>query len=104
MEGTMTSQSQTNLDFHDTLYSFAPNRVLVEVATETRDRARLWPLVLWPSMRALRRSAEGHRKIIAALRSRDPAAVSASVRAHILDSPANDPALDTAETDSMAGK
>ncbi|WP_159350910.1 GntR family transcriptional regulator [Roseomonas harenae] len=104
MEGTMTSQSQTNLDFHDTLYSFAPNRVLVEVATETRDRARLWPLVLWPSVRALRRSAEGHRKIIAALRSRNPAAVSASVRAHILDSPANDPALDTAETDSMVEK
>lgn len=95
-EGTTTSQSATNLDFHDTLYSFAPNRALVEVAAETRDRARLWPLVLWPSMSALRRSAEGHREILAALRARDAARVAESVRAHILGSGANDPSLDGA--------
>jgi DNA-binding GntR family transcriptional regulator len=93
-DGTTTSQSATNLDFHDTLYGFAPNRALVEVAVEIRDRARLWPLVLWPSMRALRRSAEGHRDILAALRSGDPARVAQSVRAHILGSAANDPDLE----------
>jgi len=103
-EGTMTEQSATNLDFHDTLYSFAPNRALVEVATETRDRARLWPLVLWPSARALRRSAEGHREILAALRARDAAALRESVRAHILGSAANDPALDTAEGEGVASR
>jgi len=103
-EGTMTTQSATNLDFHDTLYSFAPNRALVEVATETRDRARMWPLVLWPSVRALRRSAEGHREILAALRARDPAALAASVRAHILGSAANDPALDAAEGEGLASE
>ena len=95
-EGTVMSQSETNLAFHDTLYSFAPNQVLVEVATETRNRARLWPLVLWPSIQALRRSAEGHRDILAALRRRDAPAVAASVRAHILGSAANDPAGDEA--------
>jgi DNA-binding GntR family transcriptional regulator len=93
----VASQSETNLAFHDALYSYAPNQVLVEVAIETRDRARLWPLVLWPSMRALRRSAEGHRDIIVALRSGDARAVAASVRAHILGSAANDPAVDGAE-------
>jgi DNA-binding GntR family transcriptional regulator len=97
-EGTVMSQSETNLAFHDALYSFAPNQVLVEVAIETRSRARLWPLVLWPSMNALRRSAEGHRDIIAALRSGDARAVAASVRAHILGSAANDPAGEGAET------
>ncbi|MBC9175848.1 GntR family transcriptional regulator [Pseudoroseomonas ludipueritiae] len=95
-EGTTTSQSATNLDFHDTLYSFAPNRALVEVAAETRDRARLWPVVLWPSVRALRRSAEGHREILAALRAGNAVRVAESVRAHILGSAANDPDLDGA--------
>lgn len=90
-EGTPASQSATNLDFHDTLYGFSPNRALVEVATETRDRARLWPLVLWPSMQSLRRSAEGHREILAALRAGDAAQVAASVRSHILGSAANQP-------------
>lgn len=90
-EGTPASQSATNLDFHDTLYGFSPNRALVEVATETRDRARLWPLVLWPSMQSLRRSAEGHREILAALHAGDAARVAASVRSHILGSAANQP-------------
>ncbi|WP_431281113.1 GntR family transcriptional regulator [Humitalea sp. 24SJ18S-53] len=93
-EGTSADQSATNLDFHDTLYGFGPNRFLVELAIETRDRARLWPMVLWPSLRALRRSAEGHRSILAALRSRDPGAVAARVREHILGSAANDPAVE----------
>lgn len=93
-EGTTTSQSATNLDFHDTLYGFGPNRALVEVATETRDRARLWPLVIWPSVRALQRSAEEHREILAALRAGDAARVAESVRAHILGSAANYPPLD----------
>lgn len=90
-EGSPASQSATNLDFHDTLYGFAPNRALVELALEVRDRARLWPLVLWPSMRALRRSAEGHGEILTALRGGDPVRVAASVRSHILDSAANQP-------------
>ncbi|WP_161600940.1 GntR family transcriptional regulator [Teichococcus oryzae] len=98
-EGSMASQSATNLEFHDTLYGFAPNQALVEVAKEVRDRARLWPLVLWPSLRAVRRSAEGHRVILAALRAGDAAAVAASVRAHILGSAANDPACSAEEAE-----
>jgi DNA-binding GntR family transcriptional regulator len=96
-EGSTSAQSATNLDFHDTLYGFAPNRFLVELAIETRDRARLWPMVLWPSLRALRRSAEGHRNILAALRARDPEAVATRVREHILGSAANDPAVEAGE-------
>jgi DNA-binding GntR family transcriptional regulator len=89
--GTVTSQSTTNLDFHDSLYGYCPNRPLVELAAETRDRARLWPLVLWPSVAALRRSAEGHRLILAALQQGNAATVAESVRTHILSSAANDP-------------
>lgn len=101
-EGDMSSRSATNVDFHDTLYGFGPNRALAELITETRDRARMWPMGLWPSQRAQRRSAEGHRAILAALRRGDPAEVAASVRAHILGSAANDPALDAPEGDAEA--
>ncbi|HEY4251103.1 MAG TPA: GntR family transcriptional regulator [Roseomonas sp.] len=92
--GTPAEQSATNLAFHDTLYAHVPNRALAELATETRERARLWPVVLWPSNAALRRSAEGHRRILDAIRARDPAALAAEVSAHIVHSAANDPAVD----------
>lgn len=88
-DGTPGAQSATNLDFHDTLYAFCPNKALVDLAIEVRDRYRMWPLVLWPSMRALRHSAEGHREILAALHAGEAAALAASVRAHILNSEAN---------------
>ena len=92
--GSTVSQSTTNLDFHDTLYRYGPNQPLIEMVIETRDRARLWPMVLWPSVSALRRSAEGHRLILSALREGDAVSLAESVRAHILGSGANDPNLD----------
>lgn len=94
--GTPAEQSATNLAFHDALYALAPNRPLAQLASEMRDRARLWPVVLWPSAAALRRSAEGHRLILRALRAGDAAMVAAEVRAHILSSAANDPEVDRA--------
>lgn len=99
--GNGTSQSTTNLDFHDTLYRFGPNQPLVELVIEMRDRARLWPMVLWPSVSALRRSAEGHRLILSALRQGDAGSVADSVRAHILGSAANDPTLDEPPTATL---
>ncbi len=91
--GTRAEQSATNLAFHDALYARSPNRALAELAIEARDRARLWPMVLWPSIAALHRSAEGHQRILGALRARDAAALAAKVRSHILGSAANDPGL-----------
>lgn len=91
--GTHAELSETNLAFHDALYARTPNRALAELATETRVRARLWPMVLWPSASALQRSATGHRRILAAIRARDPAALATEVRDHILGSAANDPSL-----------
>lgn len=91
--GTRAEQSATNLAFHDALYARSPNRALAELAIEARDRARLWPMVLWPSIAALHRSAEGHQRILDALRARDAAALAAEVRSHILGSAANDPGL-----------
>jgi DNA-binding GntR family transcriptional regulator len=91
--GTRAEQSATNLAFHDALYARSPNRALAELAMEMRDRARLWPMVLWPSVAAMHRSAEGHRRILEALRLKDAAALEAEVRSHILGSAANDPDL-----------
>jgi len=92
--GTRAEQSTSNAAFHDTLYAHAPNRALAELVTEMRDRARLWPLALWPSTAALRRSAEAHRRILEAVHGGDAGRLAAAVRAHILHSAANDPALD----------
>ncbi|MFC7739071.1 GntR family transcriptional regulator [Roseomonas sp. GCM10028921] len=91
--GSHQDQSATNLAFHDALYGFTPNRSLAELVTEMRDRARLWPMVLWPSVAALHRSAAGHRRLLEALRARDASRVAIEVRSHILNSGANDPAL-----------
>ncbi|MDB5416196.1 MAG: GntR family transcriptional regulator [Rubritepida sp.] len=91
--GSPAEQSAANLAFHDALYAHAPNRPLAQLAIEMRDRARLWPVVLWPSAAALRRSAEGHRLILRALSAGDAALLAAEVRAHILGSAANDPEL-----------
>jgi DNA-binding GntR family transcriptional regulator len=92
--GTRAEQSETNVAFHDAFYAHAPNRALAELVTETRDRARLWPMALWPSTAALNRSADAHRRILAAVRAGDPALLATEVRAHILGSAANDPGLD----------
>lgn len=93
--GTRAEQSATNVAFHDGLYGHTPNRALAELVTEMRDRARLWPVALWPSTAALRRSVESHRRILDAIHARDAGALAAAVRDHILRSAANDPAVDT---------
>jgi len=93
--GTRAEQSATNAAFHDALYAHTPNQALAELVTEMRDRARLWPLALWPSTSALNRSAEAHRRIMDAIRARDADALAPALRDHILRSAANDPALDT---------
>lgn len=87
--GTMVEHSQTNEAFHGALYERTPNRVLVEVVLDLRDRSRLSPVTLWPSTAALLRSAEGHRRIIAAIRVADRGMLAAAVTEHVLGSEAN---------------
>ncbi|WP_207538864.1 GntR family transcriptional regulator [Sabulicella rubraurantiaca] len=91
VHGSYADWSQTNLDFHDTLYSWTPNRIQAEMIIEARDRARLWPKGLWPSFAALQQSAAGHRRILAALTRRDPTVLAAEIRSHIMESAVNLP-------------
>lgn len=96
VHGSHAEWSVTNLAFHDTLYSWTPNRLLAGMIVEARDRARLWPMGLWPSFAALQESAAGHRRILAALQRRDAAALTAEIRAHILESAVNLPTKEPA--------
>lgn len=89
--GSHADWSRTNLAFHDTLYSWTPNRILAEMIIEARDRARLWPPGLWPSYAALQESAAGHRRILAALTQGDAARLTAEIRSHIMESAVNLP-------------
>ena len=96
VHGSYADWSRTNLAFHDTLYTWTPNRIQAEMIVEARDRARLWPKGLWPSFKALQESAAGHRRLLAALGRRDAAAVGAEIRSHIMESAVNLPREDEA--------
>jgi DNA-binding GntR family transcriptional regulator len=91
VHGSYADWSRTNLAFHDTLYTWTPNRIQAEMIVDARDRARLWPKGLWPSFRALQESAAGHRRILAALTQRDPMRLAAEIRSHIMESAVNLP-------------
>lgn len=85
-EGGILEQSRANDAFHDAIYRHAPNRKLVELVIEMRDRAIPWPITLWPSYDSLRRSAADHRVILAAIEARDSEALAEAVRHHIIGS------------------
>lgn len=91
IEGNIVEQSRVNAAFHDAIYGRAPNRALVELVVEMRDRSRPWPIALWPSHASRQRSAADHRDIVAAIRARDLAALTAAIRRHIIGSEANYP-------------
>lgn len=93
VNGDMVAQADANAAFHDTMYGFAPNRALVKLVTEMRDRSRQWPIALWPSHAALQRSAADHREITSALEARDEPSLRDLVRRHITGSAANYPAV-----------
>jgi DNA-binding GntR family transcriptional regulator len=84
--GHAAEQSRTNDAFHDAIYKHAPNRKLVELVIEMRDRSIQGPLTIWPSQESLLRSAADHRRILAALKLRDGKALEKEVRHHIIAS------------------
>lgn len=85
-DGRIVDQSRANDAFHDAIYRHAPNRKLVELVIEMRERAIPGPITLWPSHDSLMRSAAEHRGILAALESRDGKALVEAVRGHITGS------------------
>jgi DNA-binding GntR family transcriptional regulator len=88
-EGDIVAQARANAAFHDAIYRHAPNRTLIELVAEMRDRGRRWPIALWSSHAASLRSATDHARIVAALEARNPVALAAAVRDHIIGSSAN---------------
>lgn len=89
--GSIVDQANSNAAFHDTIYSYTPNNALAKLVTEMRDRSRQWPIALWPSQAALKRSIADHRKIIKALEARDKHSLSGAITRHITGSAANYP-------------
>jgi DNA-binding GntR family transcriptional regulator len=85
-DGSIVEQSRTNDAFHDAIYRHAPNRKLVELVVEMRDRSVPGPITLWPSYDSLMRSAADHRVILSALEARDGEALAEAVRRHIAGS------------------
>jgi DNA-binding GntR family transcriptional regulator len=88
-EGDIVAQARANAAFHDAIYRHAPNRTLIELVVEMRDRGRRWPIALWSSHAGLLRSAADHTRIVAAIEARDPIALATEVRDHIIGSSAN---------------
>jgi DNA-binding GntR family transcriptional regulator len=89
MHAGMVEHSSTNEAFHQAIYEHTPNRVLVELVLELRDRSRLSPVTLWPSHSALLRSAGGHHRTIAAIRAGDRDMLASTMAEHVLGSEAN---------------
>jgi DNA-binding GntR family transcriptional regulator len=80
--GDMTEFSRQNRRFHQGLYRRCPNRRLLELCTslmEASDRARA---VFQRNPSLAPRSNAEHRRILQAVRARDPDRVEALVRAH----------------------
>jgi DNA-binding GntR family transcriptional regulator len=84
IDGGMVEHSRTNAAFHDAIYQHAPNRKLVELVVEMRDRSIPWPITLWPSHSSLERSAMDHRAIMAALEARDSQRLTEAVQHHVI--------------------
>lgn len=85
-EDQIAEQSRADAAFHDAIYRRGPNRKLVELVIEMRDRAIPWPITLWPSYSALKRSAADHRVIVGAIEAADGKALAEAVRRHIVES------------------
>ena len=67
-EGRIVEQSRTNDAFHDAIYRHGPNRKLVELVIEMRDRAIPGPITLWPSHELADAKRRGSPRILAALK------------------------------------
>ena len=84
--GGNVEQSRADTAFHAAIYRHAPNKTLVGLIAEMRDRAGPWPITLWPSHDSLKRSAEEHATIVKALAARDRDALVEAVQRHIVES------------------
>lgn len=82
--GSVTHLAQLNSDFHRTLAAASGYRILGELTEQLLVTIRRYRLTVPADEQNWRDVIDEHDVIISALRSRDPEAVSAATRAHIV--------------------
>lgn len=82
--GTPDEQDAWNRQFHATMLARCPNREIVRLLFELRNRVPVWAIRQRNTMAILRRSAEQHFQIIDLIRARDVPALKALMRQHNL--------------------
>lgn len=84
MNGTSTEREQTNRDFHHEMLRTCPNRELVDLIFDLRDRIPLSVQLEKYNTTMLQRSAEEHFQMIELLRGGDRQALARLARRHAL--------------------
>jgi DNA-binding GntR family transcriptional regulator len=82
--GTLLDQNEANLAFHHDLLAMCPNRELVELIMDMRQRIPLSVQRQWNSGARMAKSVKDHYRIIDALAARDTGLLKAITGDHIL--------------------
>lgn len=90
--GTLIEQTEANLAFHQALLALCPNRELVGLIMDMRQRIPMSVQRLWASAARMTKSVTDHWRIIDALAARDAGLLKAITGDHILG---NRPVLGT---------
>ncbi|CAH1664372.1 GntR family transcriptional regulator [Hyphomicrobiales bacterium] len=83
LTGSRTEQSEINRAFHQLLYSFCGNAVLVEMIWGLRDRERGTQMTVWSSHESLLRSDREHHAMVDALKAGDAPRLATVIAEHI---------------------
>lgn len=83
-QGRLATAYQVNLEFHQMLLGLARNPLLLSQVEELRMRTSAAPVSQWPDSGGIRRSADEHYAIVAALRARNPDELRKLIAAHVL--------------------
>jgi DNA-binding GntR family transcriptional regulator len=82
--GTLLDQNEANIAFHEELLALCPNRELVELIMDMRQRIPLSVQRLWNSGARMAKSVKDHYRMIDALAARDAGLLKAITGDHIL--------------------
>jgi DNA-binding GntR family transcriptional regulator len=82
--GTMAQLNEANVQFHVALLNLCPNRELVGLANELRNRVPSAPTTQWMRRGRIEQSGREHHAIVAALAARDLPRLKDLITAHIL--------------------
>lgn len=85
--GTPEQQDSFNRQFHAAMLACCPNREIVKLLFELRNKVPVWAIRQRNTLAIMRRSAEQHFQIIDLIRNRDTAALKLLMRKHNLTIP-----------------